>query len=109
MNSHVDIRLELSIPQERVIHQLRLHNQEVEKQIEIGVKNAIEKLCNGTTIAIEVEKTVTEELLNMARKTKLSWQFEQAIQKRVQEKFSERVDEVVDKMLASIVKETKQS
>jgi carbon monoxide dehydrogenase subunit G len=59
-------------------------------------------LCQAGSLSALVEEQVTKSLMDMARKSFLSWEFEDKIRKRVQEKFNEKLEEVTDKMLSEI-------
>ena len=64
----VTIKLELGIAAQKFAQQIQLHNQDIEKQIEEGIKLAMEDLTKDNYLVEAVREATKEEILKIAIK-----------------------------------------
>lgn len=57
------LRLELELPSQRVLHHLQTYNQDIEDQVEKGIKQAVEELSTSDTLANMVKEQVKSGII----------------------------------------------
>lgn len=96
------VNLTLDIPAQRLMSAYIERNEEMEKQVKLGIENAIKRLTEGNNLA----KLVEEEVYESLKKSFNNWSVQDHIRRVFDERLSEylrnKAKEFSDKVLDKI-------
>lgn len=92
MNTETRLRMELELPAYKITQWLETHNAQVEQEVEAGVKLAIDQLSESGTLANAVKEQVIASIQKAISKSVDSWDFKNAIMKKIQDAVILEVD-----------------
>ena len=99
---NTQIRIELGIPAQQIINQLQLNHKVIEKEIERGIQEAINELCESDNLVKIVKSKTKEEVTNIINRAVMSYDLQNQIQKvissKIQSKIESYADAVVEKL-----------
>lgn len=105
-NNLATIRLELGINAQKFIQRVQLHHGTIEEQIAIGIELALNDVCEGDNFIQAVRESTKDELAAIVKKTVLSWETQNKIEKLIAQKISEKVEQyaetIAEKVTASL-------
>ena len=94
MENSTTIKLEIEVAAQRMISQYMIHNDQLKKQLESGIKKAFEDFDFEKTIENQVRETIAGII-----KKSGDWG---KIRRAVEEKLSEAIDAKVNKIVKAI-------
>ncbi len=108
---NVTFKIDLEINAARIIQQVKLHNESIEKQIEKGVTDAVKELSDNDGIANHVKQITIDGI-----KENVSWllngyvmqnKIQSIIEEKVEKKIDEYAENVAEKILSGMELTTK--
>lgn len=93
MNEPTRLSIQLDISAQKVLHHLILHNKDIEKQVEEGIKQAIAEID-----IIEVVKNAAKEQLKKAINDSQTWE---NFRKVVRQKADKIIEDHIEKEMES--------
>jgi len=99
------LNMELDIASTRMMQNLILHNEDIEKQIEKGIQLAISDVLNEDTLINNVRATTREAIFKIANKAVLSYEVRQHIETTIQDTIKDRLNDLSKEIGSNIYKE----
>ena len=102
LENTVKINMELTVPGQRLVQQLQLHNQEIEDIVEEGVNRGINEFFADKNIVDYIKEEVKSQITNVMSREILSYQMKckitDLIHMSVQKAIDKHSDEFADKV-----------
>jgi hypothetical protein len=92
MRNETTLRMELELPAYKITQWLETHNDQVEQEVETGVKMAIDQLTESGTLANMVKEQVIISVQRAITQSVDSWDFKNAMMKKIQDAVISEVD-----------------
>ena len=102
--SNITLKIDLEISAEKIISQLHIHNQDVESQIEAGIKQAIEELAAGNGLIDHVRQATLKSVLDTINKSVMRYDLQYNIQKIIGDKIQSKIEAYADKVAEQVTK-----
>jgi len=100
------LRIDLGIDAQQIARQVMINNRSIEKQVIIGIQQAIDELTEEDGFIHYVKEGTKKAIQDVIRSSTGSWEFQQkvktAISERLDEKIREYADGVADKVLKDL-------
>lgn len=108
MKSEITLRVDLNIPAQQIISQLKLWNEDIEKQVEEGVNLAVKEIGEMENLPRLVADQVKKQFLDHINGHLITFETRRAIQESlgniVTAKIQQYSEEVGERILAELSK-----
>lgn len=106
MYEGVNIKLELGINAQKFIQQVQMHHEQLETQIEEGVKLALDDLSKENFVEY-IRQTTLKEFKSVISSQITSYQFRQKIEKTIFEKIDLKLDKYAEEIAEKVTENIK--
>ncbi len=104
MENLTQIRIELGINAQKLIQQVQINNETIEKQLERGIQQALDEIMINDQFVDIVKEATKKELINLTHKALMSWELKDRIEKSIREKIDAKIGTYTDKIAEKLVK-----
>lgn len=105
MNNTFSLKIELDVAGSKVIHQLALHNADMEKAIESGVKAALDELTADGNFELLVKNQMKENILNLVQKSLHSYEIQAKLSKAFYSALEGKIEEYANGVAEKFIKQ----
>ena len=92
----LQIKIELDIAAQKVMHSLQTHNAEVEKSIERGIRSALEELTKDDGFELMVKNRTKQIIVEMVDKNIMSWDMRDKLQKAFNDAMQNKIKDYAE-------------
>lgn len=93
MENTTSIRIELGIEAQKIVQQLLLNNETIEKQITKGIQLALDEIAKDETQFVEgIKNTVLTKLQTLVHQAIFSYEVQTKINKAIADKIGNSID-----------------
>ena len=104
MKEAVTINMELTIPSQKILHHLMLHNETIENEVQKGIQKAIDELSKDNYIADKVSEKVKDAVIHSISN---NYQIKNDLTTMIKNKINIHLDAMIDNQLAKRVESLK--
>jgi len=102
MKTDIRLNVQLEVPAQQILSNLRFYNEDVERQVEEGVKLAIEELANEENLSRLVADEVKKKLKQNIVEYVLSYQVKAAISKSIEDAVLGKIQTYADEVATKV-------
>lgn len=103
MNELMTLRIDLGINAQKIMSQMQIHNEDLEKQIEKGLNLGLADILADDSFVQHVREHCKKEMQETVNRAMLSWETRGKIQKMIEEKIGLKINEFADQIAEKIV------
>ena len=92
MSGETVIKLELDIAASRMLQQVHVHNQHLEKSIQNGIERALKEIFEDENFEETICKLVKGEIKSSVKKAAQGWAIERKIEEVIHESIARKVE-----------------
>jgi hypothetical protein len=100
----VSLRIELGTSGTRIIEHLKLHNQDIEQQVQEGIELGLKELMDDPGFKRIVAEQTKKEIIDLVNKSVINWDIRQGIRQEIESRLTDKIKAHAEKLVEEITK-----
>ena len=105
LDEQTRIRVELDVASQKIVNQLIFNNEAIEKQIEAGVKKAVEDLSENNMLADMISEKIKEEVVSSISSHMYSYSIKEKVRELIKDKINSHLEGYTQTLLDDVIEQ----